>query len=164
MMLEVKYLPTNKGDSSSVSGLGRFPGVGNGKPTPVFLPGKLHGRRAWLATLHGVAKSHMTEHTHTHTHTHTQGTKILTCLTAKKLKRKTEAIRTLKCMCVLSLFGHVQPFVTLWMVACSTPLSTGFSRQEYWSGFPCPPPGDLPNPGIKPTSLYVFCIGSWDLD
>ena len=29
----------------------------------------------------------------------------------------------------------------------------GFSRQEYWSGLPCPPPGDLPNPGIKPTSL-----------
>ena len=32
------------------------------------------------------------------------------------------------------------------------PLSMGFSRQEYWSGLPCPPPGDLPNPGIKPTS------------
>ena len=33
------------------------------------------------------------------------------------------------------------------------PLSMGFSRQEYWSGLPCPPLGDLPNPGIKPTSL-----------
>ena len=32
------------------------------------------------------------------------------------------------------------------------PLSMGFSRQEYWSGLPCPPPGDLPNPGIKPAS------------
>ena len=32
------------------------------------------------------------------------------------------------------------------------PLSLGFSRQEYWSGFPFPPPGDLPNPGIEPTS------------
>ena len=30
------------------------------------------------------------------------------------------------------------------------PLSTGFSRQEHWSGLPCPPPGDLPNPGIEP--------------
>ena len=35
----------------------------------------------------------------------------------------------------------------------SAPLSMGFSRQEYWSGLPCPPPGDLPNPGIKPASL-----------
>ena len=33
------------------------------------------------------------------------------------------------------------------------PLSTGFSRQEYWSGLLCPPPGDLPNPGIEPMSL-----------
>ena len=33
------------------------------------------------------------------------------------------------------------------------PLSMGFSRQEYWNGLPCPPPGDLPDPGIKPASL-----------
>ena len=41
-------------------------------------------------------------------------------------------------------------------MACSprqAPLSMGFSRQEYWSGLPCPPPGDLGNPGIEPTSL-----------
>ena len=37
-------------------------------------------------------------------------------------------------------------------VACQAPLSMGFSRQKYWSGLPCPLPGDLPNPGIKPTS------------
>ena len=43
-------------------------------------------------------------------------------------------------------------FVTLWTVAHQAPLSMGFSRQEYWSGLPCPPPGDLPNPGIKPRS------------
>ena len=42
---------------------------------------------------------------------------------------------------------------TLWTVAHQTPLSMGFSRQEYWSGLPCPPPGDLPNLGIKPASL-----------
>ena len=36
--------------------------------------------------------------------------------------------------------------------ARQTPLSMGFSRQEYWSGLPCPPPGDLPNPGIEPRS------------
>ena len=39
-----------------------------------------------------------------------------------------------------------------WTVACQAPLSMGFSRQEYWSGLPCPPPGHLPNSGIKPRS------------
>ena len=52
-----------------------------------------------------------------------------------------------------STFSHVQFFGTLWTIAClSGPLSMGFSRQEYWSGLPCPPPGELPNPGIKPAS------------
>ena len=48
---------------------------------------------------------------------------------------------------------HIQLFVTLWTVAHQAPLSMGFSRQEYWSGLLCPPPGDLPDPGIEPTSL-----------
>ena len=39
-----------------------------------------------------------------------------------------------------------------WTVACQTPLSMGFFRQEYWSGLPFPSPEDLPNPGIKPRS------------
>ena len=43
--------------------------------------------------------------------------------------------------------------VTLWTVAHQDPLSMGFSRQEYWSGLLCLPPGDLPDPGIKPQSL-----------
>ena len=41
-------------------------------------------------------------------------------------------------------------FVTPWTVARQAPLSMGFSRHEYWSELPCPPPGDLPNPGIEP--------------
>ena len=49
--------------------------------------------------------------------------------------------------------SHVQLFVTLWTVACQAPLSVGFSRQEYWSQSPFPPAGDLPKPGIAPTSL-----------
>ena len=57
------------------------------------------------------------------------------------------------CMCMLSLFSHVQLFATPWSVALQTPLSVGFSRQEYWSGLPCPPPGDLPDSGIEPMSL-----------
>ena len=43
-------------------------------------------------------------------------------------------------------------YVTLWTVAHQAPLSVGFSRQEYWRGLPCPPPGDILNPGIKPES------------
>ena len=48
-----------------------------------------------------------------------------------------------------SSFSCVQLFVTLWTVAGQAPLSMGFFRQEYWSGLLCPPPGDLPDPGIK---------------
>ena len=55
--------------------------------------------------------------------------------------------------CVLSHFSHVQFFATQWTVICQVPLSTGFFRQEQWSGWPFPPPGDLPNPDIKPASL-----------
>ena len=55
--------------------------------------------------------------------------------------------------CVLSHFGHVQHSATLWTIAHQAPLSLGLSRQEYRSALPCPPPGNLPNPGIKPASL-----------
>ena len=57
------------------------------------------------------------------------------------------------CLCVLSHLSRVWLCVTLWTVAHQAPLSMGFSRQEYLSGLPCPSPGDLPDPGIKPTSL-----------
>ena len=53
----------------------------------------------------------------------------------------------------LSCFSHFQLFVTLWTIARQAPLSMGFSRQEYRSGVPCPPPGDIPNPGIQLASL-----------
>ena len=42
--------------------------------------------------------------------------------------------------------------MTLWTVAYQVPLSMGFSRQDYLNGLPCPPPGDLPDPGIEPVS------------
>ena len=47
----------------------------------------------------------------------------------------------------------VSDSVTPWTVACQAPLSVGFSRQDYWSGLPCPSPGDLPDPGMEFTSL-----------
>ena len=49
--------------------------------------------------------------------------------------------------------SHIRFFGTLWTVVHQAPLSMGFSRQEYWSGSPCSPLGDLPDPGIEPTSL-----------
>ena len=50
------------------------------------------------------------------------------------------------------LLSHVQLFATLWTIARQAPLSMGFSRQEYWSGWPFPSPGSLPDPGIEPSS------------
>ena len=54
---------------------------------------------------------------------------------------------------MLSHFSHVQLFVTLWTLVLQDHLLMGFSGQEYWSGLPCPSPGDLPDPGIEPVSL-----------
>ena len=57
---------------------------------------------------------------------------------------------------------HVQLFETPWTVACQAPLSVGFPRQDYWSGFPFPSSGDLPNPGTKPKP--PACLFLIDLD
>ena len=54
---------------------------------------------------------------------------------------------------MLSHFSRVQLFMSLWNIPCQTSLSMGFCKQEYWSGLLCPPPGDLPDPGMEPTSL-----------
>ena len=56
---------------------------------------------------------------------------------------------------------HARSWLTLvtpWTVACRAPLSMGFPRQEHWSGLPCPPPGGLPDPGVK---LHLLHILSW---
>ena len=55
-------------------------------------------------------------------------------------------------MLLLSCFSHVQVCVIPLTADFQAPLSIGFSRQEYWSRLPCPPPGDLPNSGIEPKS------------
>ena len=56
---------------------------------------------------------------------------------------------------LLSHFSRVRLSATPWTIARQAPLSMGCSRQEYWSGLPCPPPGDLPQPGMEPGSPRI---------
>ena len=58
------------------------------------------------------------------------------------------------CCAVLS-HSVVSDSATPWTVACQAPLSMGFSKKEYWSGLLCPPPEDLPNPGVEPRSSAI---------
>ena len=71
--------------------------------------------------------------------------------------------------CMLSCFSCIWLFVTPWTVAHQALLCMGFSKQKYWSGLPCPPLGDLPDPGIEPASPTTpalqadsFLLGHWD--
>ena len=93
-----------------------------------------------------------------------------TLLSAKVLnalggeKRKTEwckviaqAAELIVHACLLTCFSCVRLCVTLWTVHCPA-LFMSFSRQEYWSGLPCPPIGDLPDPGMEPASPVVSYI------
>ena len=87
-------------------------------------------------------------------------------VTRLPLLQNTCSLPTLISLSFLNVFHHVTQHVgpqfsvasimsdsvTPWTVAHQAPLSMGFSRQGYWSGLPCPPPGDLPNPGIEPRS------------
>ena len=74
-------------------------------------------------------------------------------------------------LCGLNHFSRVQLFTTPWTIACPAPLSMGFSKQEYWSGLPCPPPRGLTDPGIEPVSLtssalaggFFITSASWEV-
>ena len=68
------------------------------------------------------------------------------------MQTSSPSISRTETVCVLNHFGCARLSVTLWAVACQAPLSTKFSRQEYWSGLPFPSLGDLPDPDIKPGS------------
>ena len=65
------------------------------------------------------------------------------------------------CACMRAqVLSRVLLFETPWTIAYQAPLSMVFPRQEYWSGLPVPPPGDLPDPGIKlkpPALAGTFC-------
>jgi len=65
------------------------------------------------------------------------------------------------------MLSHVPLFASLWAIAHQAPLSMGFPRQEYWSGLPFSPPGDLPDSGIEPGSLTslasLYHCATWEV-
>ena len=106
------------------------------QPTPVFLPGKSPGQRSMVEYSplgHKRVKHHLTIKQQLEIHL-----ELPDCY--------------LPCILNAQSFSCVQLFATPWTVAHQAPLSMGFSRQEYWSGLPFPPPEDLPDLGIKPVS------------
>ena len=123
-------------------------------------------RIPWMEKPGGIQSMHkqsdMTEqltHTHTHTHTHTSQAPCL--LPSKEMaptfirhsNQITRGHPWPAFSCIHAKLLQLCLSEAPWTVACQAPLSMGFSRQEYWSGLPCLPPGDLPDPGIEPSSL-----------
>ena len=82
----------------------------------------------------------------------------------KKLKLDLKHTYTYtSCFSACSVLSVMSNFAIPWTIACQYPLAMGFFQQEYWSGLPCPPPGDILNPGIDPKSpvspaLKAECI------
>ena len=105
-------------------------------------------RGAWWATAHGVAKSQTwLSMPHSHGYCRWKETGVVS------------AHKWASLVYMLSGFSRVPLFATPWTVAHHAPLSMGFSRQEYWSGLPRPPPGNLPDSGIEPESLMSPALG-----
>ena len=84
------------------------------------------------------------------------------CITGKKRKKIVEWVfgKAFCIGCVCQSLSRVLLLVTPWAGACQAPLSRGFPRQEYWSGLPRPPPGDLPDPGIERRSLVCPALAA----
>ena len=84
-------------------------------------------------------------------HSMSQRPSVAKSLGAKVLVRLSSSLHVLLIGVSRSVLSD--SFATPWTVAHQAPLSMGFSKQGCWSGLPCPPPGDLPDPGIKPASV-----------
>ena len=165
------------GRPGSFSGSRRSPGKGHGSPLQFSCLENPMDGGAWRAAYspYNCRKSDMTELLHTTSWNF--GSKIAwVCdglrqfswfsLTVWPVREKEQTLQQLLWnfewlvhVYVLSHLSRVRLFVTLWTAAHQAPLSVGFPRQEYWSGLPYPPSGDLPDPGIKPHISYVSCIG-----
>ena len=77
----------------------------------------------------------------------------------ERMWRKVDPLEQWVVMCMHYKLLQFCLFVTLWTIDSQALLSVGFSRQEYWGGLPCPLPGDLPDPGFKPTSILYWHAG-----
>ena len=121
-------------------------GEGNGHPLQCSYLENPRDGEAWWAAVYGVAQSR----TRLKRLSSSSNSKEK-CMGAKLTKGGSyQFVSTcLGYVCVLSCFSCVQRFVTLWTVTSQAPLCMRFPKQEYWSGLPCLPPGDLPNPEIK---------------
>ena len=141
----VKNLPVNVGDGRLIPWWGRSLGEGNGNPLQYFCLGNPMKRRAWWATVHGVAKESDT----------TERLTLLLSLAAQNNRRSCVGAGGVVSSCLigilplLSCFSRVRPCATPWTVAARLLCPWGFSWQEYQSGLPCPPSGNLPGPGIE---------------
>ena len=159
----MKNLPANAGDTrdlGSILGSGRPPRKGNGNPLQYScLENPMDWRNCW-ATVYGITKNriwlsaHAYTHTHTHTHTHP-------CLHLEQFDMLVHPclvpVFTSHYLCACSVMSNS---LQLWSVTHQAPLSMEFPRQEYWSGLPFPPSGDLLNPGIEPMSpVCISCNG-----
>ena len=78
----------------------------------------------------------------------------------KSSRHKTEIFIIKQTYMCAKMLSHIWLSATLWAVACQAPLSMGFSREEYWSGLPCLPPGHLPHPGLK---LHLLHLLHWQV-
>ena len=112
-------------------------GEGNGNPLQCSHLENPRDGRAWWASVYGVAQSRAW---------------------LKRLSSSSSSSLLIVCEVCACSFSPVQFLETLWTVAIQTPLCMGFSRQEYWSGLPCPPSGYLSDPGINPTSLAFLAL------
>ena len=159
----------NAGDLGSIPALGRSPGEGKGYPLQYSglensMGCIVHGvpkNQTWLSDFHSF--THITDK-------ETDLENYITCplkylfqlfilpLFFHNILNITTQFVVSMSTCMLSHFSHVWLFATLWTAAHQVPLSMGFSRQEYWSGLPCPPLGDILNWGIKLTSVFILCI------
>ena len=139
--LVMKNPPAKAGDIRDVGlipVLGRSYGGGYGNPLQNSCLENPMDRGAWWATVHRVAKS-WTQLKWLSTH-------------APPCELSTDTFSSVQSLSLVQLFA------TLWTVGCQAPLSKGFSRQEFWSGLPYPPPANLPDSGIKPTSLMSLAL------
>ena len=134
-----------------IPGWERSPGEENGNPLQYSCLGNPMDRGAWRALCIGVQLitsvvivSHRQQRDSA-THIHVS---ILLSHPGCRM-----ILSRVPCACMLSWFSRVRLFATLWTIVRQSPLSKGFSRQEYWSRLPFPAPGDLPDPEMELASL-----------